>query len=254
MRSSLAGGARLLTILAPRHPRARRCARGGDRGGRPFARPPLARRARSAQAPTSTSPTRSARWAFGIGSPTLLSSAARWCRAAGRIRSSRQSSACPILHGPHVGNFRDVYDALTAAASGDGASSDGASLAAAVKLLIDDAGERERLAREAHACIERFTGALERTLDALEPYLAPLCSDHECCAARLISGGSGHTPAGYRARAARRDLRRASPAAAWRGRASRWASRSSASAISSSAAPARRRPRSKWRMSAASSG
>ena len=42
-----------------------------------------------------------------------------------------------------------------------------------MRRLIEDRGERERLAaRSACACVERFTGALDRTLDALEPYLA----------------------------------------------------------------------------------
>jgi 3-deoxy-D-manno-octulosonic-acid transferase len=79
----------------------------------------------------------------------------------------------PILHGPHVGNFRDVYDALSAA----GAATlvrDGSSLAAAVGLLLENPRERERMAREAHACVERSSGALDRTLAALEPYLAAL--------------------------------------------------------------------------------
>ncbi len=80
----------------------------------------------------------------------------------------------PILHGGHVGNFRDIYDALSTAKA-VATVSDAATLAAAVKLLIEDPGERDRLARDARACVERFTGALDRTLDALEPYLAPLC-------------------------------------------------------------------------------
>jgi 3-deoxy-D-manno-octulosonic-acid transferase len=77
-----------------------------------------------------------------------------------------------------VSNFRDVYDALTAARAVE-AVRDGATLAAVVKRLIDDDAARQRLAREAYACIERFTGALERTVEALDPYLAPLCRKHE---------------------------------------------------------------------------
>jgi 3-deoxy-D-manno-octulosonic-acid transferase len=84
----------------------------------------------------------------------------------------------PIMHGAHVGNFREVYDALIeedATLSVD----DSAGLAAMMKSLIERPAERQRLARAALACIGRFTGALERTLDALEPYLAPLCDRNE---------------------------------------------------------------------------
>ncbi len=87
----------------------------------------------------------------------------------------------PILHGVHVANFRDVYEAL-AAAGAVKLVNDGASLAECITLLMDDEAERARLAREAHACIERFSGALERTLDALEPYVASVCSGHEIAA------------------------------------------------------------------------
>jgi 3-deoxy-D-manno-octulosonic-acid transferase len=79
----------------------------------------------------------------------------------------------PVLHGEHVGNFRDVYEAL-AAAKAVRTVRDAAELAATVRALMEDRGERERLAREARACVERFTGALDRTLAALEPCLASL--------------------------------------------------------------------------------
>jgi hypothetical protein len=40
--------------------------------------------------------------------------------------------------------------------------------------LIDDCGERTRLARAARACVDSGVGALDRTLDVLDPYLTPL--------------------------------------------------------------------------------
>jgi len=84
----------------------------------------------------------------------------------------------PILHGCHTRNFRDVYDALDAAKAAFRVD-DAAALAATVKLLIGDPSERERIARDARSCIEQFSGALGRTLDALEPYFAPLCRADE---------------------------------------------------------------------------
>lgn len=84
----------------------------------------------------------------------------------------------PILSGEHVTNFRDVYDALHEAravrtlATGD--------LAAAIGELLGDPAERQRMSREAHACVDRFTGAVERTLEALAPALAALDGRSPC--------------------------------------------------------------------------
>jgi 3-deoxy-D-manno-octulosonic-acid transferase len=83
----------------------------------------------------------------------------------------------PVVHGAHVTNFRDVYDAL-ADADAVKAVRDGAALGGVVNLLLDDGQERQRLALAARACVERFTGSLDRTLDALQPYLACLRRSH----------------------------------------------------------------------------
>jgi 3-deoxy-D-manno-octulosonic-acid transferase len=87
----------------------------------------------------------------------------------------------PIMHGPHLANFREVYDALIAANASlmvDGASA----LGQAANSLMKRPDERRRMAGAALACVACFTGALERTLDALDPYLAPLCSRDETSA------------------------------------------------------------------------
>jgi 3-deoxy-D-manno-octulosonic-acid transferase len=81
--------------------------------------------------------------------------------------------AVPVMHGPHIGNFADVYDALKDARAAVPVADRGELETALTRLLADNA-ERQRLAREAHACVERFTGALDRTLAALEPFLEPL--------------------------------------------------------------------------------
>jgi hypothetical protein len=51
---------------------------------------------------------------------------------------------------------------------------DQAVLETALTSLLADEAERQRLAREARACVERFTGALDRTLAALQPFLERL--------------------------------------------------------------------------------
>jgi 3-deoxy-D-manno-octulosonic-acid transferase len=86
-----------------------------------------------------------------------------------------------ILHGPHTGYFREVYDAL-AEASAVFEVSDGETLAAAIQRLLERPAERERLATNARICVERNGGAIERTLAALKQYLAPLGQGHEASA------------------------------------------------------------------------
>jgi len=75
-----------------------------------------------------------------------------------------------LLHGPHTANFADVYQALDEA-GGARLVRDAAELADAVgALLVDPASSRE-MARRAGATVASFTGALARTLAALEPFL-----------------------------------------------------------------------------------
>ena len=83
----------------------------------------------------------------------------------------------PILHGPHVGNFSDVYAALAEAGAAK-ACADRHELAVAAVALLGNPAERARLAREAAACVERFAGALDRTMAALDPYLVGLRSEN----------------------------------------------------------------------------
>ena len=78
-----------------------------------------------------------------------------------------------IVHGPHVFNFSDVYEALDRAG--------GARLAVSEEMLVKQLGT---LLADPKACetqaaagarvVEQLGGALERTLAALEPYLLQL--------------------------------------------------------------------------------
>ncbi|HSM39372.1 MAG TPA: 3-deoxy-D-manno-octulosonic acid transferase [Afifellaceae bacterium] len=76
----------------------------------------------------------------------------------------------PMLHGPHVANFADIF-AMLADARASVCVEDEDALAMALARLLADQGERDRLAREARACVERQAGALDRTMAALAPYL-----------------------------------------------------------------------------------
>jgi 3-deoxy-D-manno-octulosonic-acid transferase len=78
-----------------------------------------------------------------------------------------------IVHGPHVFNFTDVYEALDAAG--------GARRVDTQEMLVKQLGQLlgNRDAREASLAaservVEQLGGALERTLSALEPYLLQL--------------------------------------------------------------------------------
>jgi 3-deoxy-D-manno-octulosonic-acid transferase len=171
------GGTRLLTILAPRHPER------GEALAAEVAAAGLTASRRSRADPITAD--------TDILLADTIGEMGLWYRLAdlaflggsivprgGQNPIEPAKLSVPVLHGAHVENFRDVYDAL-AAASAVRSVHDAASLAAAVRLLIQDRGERERLARAAFACVQRFTGAADRTLEALDPSLQRLTHDHE---------------------------------------------------------------------------
>jgi len=75
-----------------------------------------------------------------------------------------------ILHGPHVHNFADVYAAIDRA-GGALPVADGEALTAALAdLLVDTALTRE-MARAGAETVESLSGALERTLSAVMPFV-----------------------------------------------------------------------------------
>src|SRR5712672_4435745 len=78
-----------------------------------------------------------------------------------------------IVHGPHVFNFTDVYDALDRAGGARRADSQEALVKQLGQLLADPAA-REASLVASERVVEQLGGALERTLMALEPYLLQL--------------------------------------------------------------------------------
>ena len=77
-----------------------------------------------------------------------------------------------VLTGPNWKNFTDSYGALLKA-GGAKEVADAASLARAALDLLSDAGARREMTKRAEAVIAAMSGALPRTLEALEPYLPP---------------------------------------------------------------------------------
>ena len=83
--------------------------------------------------------------------------------------------ACALLHGPHVGNFKDVYHLLDEA-GGALVIRDAAETAEALRTLFSDPGKLRGLARAAARAVEREAGATDRALKALEPRLSALAA------------------------------------------------------------------------------
>jgi 3-deoxy-D-manno-octulosonic-acid transferase len=79
---------------------------------------------------------------------------------------------CAVMTGPHWTNFTESYQALFAE-KGALQVRDAEEIAAAAGRLLGDPAERTRMLERAEKAIERLSGALPRTLDALLQLLPP---------------------------------------------------------------------------------
>jgi len=75
-----------------------------------------------------------------------------------------------VLHGPHVFNFTDVYEALDGS-GGARSANDVDALVKQLGQLLADPEAREAMVAASTRVVQELGGALERTLAALEPYL-----------------------------------------------------------------------------------
>jgi 3-deoxy-D-manno-octulosonic-acid transferase len=78
-----------------------------------------------------------------------------------------------ILSGRYVQNFRDTYQALLEA-GGARLVRDESMLAGHVLHLLRNRQDLEAMQAAAHVTVSRMTGALERSIEALDPYIMPL--------------------------------------------------------------------------------
>jgi 3-deoxy-D-manno-octulosonic-acid transferase len=78
-----------------------------------------------------------------------------------------------IVHGPHVSNFTDVYQAL-GDAGGAYRVDDAEALLKRLGQLLADPAARQTSVDAAQRVVDRLGGALDRTVAALEPYLLQL--------------------------------------------------------------------------------
>jgi 3-deoxy-D-manno-octulosonic-acid transferase len=82
-----------------------------------------------------------------------------------------------ILHGPNVWNFAELYQALDQAQGAEQVS-DAGKLATSIGALLTDAERRKNMADAGRQTVEALGGALERTLQALDPYFMQLRLEH----------------------------------------------------------------------------
>jgi len=163
---------RLLTLIAPRHP---------ERGGKVA---DIARAAGLTVAVRSLGETPVAETdiyvADTIGELGLLYRLALAVFVGGSlVRHGGQNPIEPaklgaaILHGPHIWNFAEIYEALDAARGAE--PIDGATrMTAAFAAMLNDPQARGRTIDAARATVDGLGGALERTLASLNPYLMHL--------------------------------------------------------------------------------
>jgi len=75
-----------------------------------------------------------------------------------------------VVHGPHVWNFSDIYAALDEA-HGAERIEDENGLAPALERLLAQQATHQQVTAAARTTVDNLGGALERTLQSLEPYL-----------------------------------------------------------------------------------
>lgn len=78
-----------------------------------------------------------------------------------------------ILHGPHVWNFAEIYGALDAARGAE-LINDVNQLTAGFAACLADAEACGHIAEVGRVTVENLSGALDRTLSSLDPYLMQL--------------------------------------------------------------------------------
>ncbi|SNY92128.1 3-deoxy-D-manno-octulosonic-acid transferase [Cohaesibacter sp. ES.047] len=97
---------------------------------------------------------------------------------------------CAILHGPHTGNFGDIYEALDRIGGAERLNSE-RDLIQTLARLFSSSAEVHRRSELARQALRPFAGALDRTMMELTPFLNPLKINAEL--------NRANTDAGFRA-------------------------------------------------------
>ncbi len=83
---------------------------------------------------------------------------------------------CAILHGPHTGNFTDIYATLDRAGAALSASGP-EQLTEMLSAVLDDSERRDAMARASDAVVTSQAGATARTLEALSRWPSPQAAE-----------------------------------------------------------------------------
>ena len=160
----------LLTIIVPRHPGARRRPRRMARGARRST-------SRAARGASRRGPGCAVYVADTLGELGLFYRVASIAfvgkslvAEGGQNPLEAAGLGCATLFGPHMDNFEELAASLLRA-GGARRVADGAELAAAVALLLQDPAARAEMASRARAAAASEAGALDATLAALAPLL-----------------------------------------------------------------------------------
>jgi len=78
-----------------------------------------------------------------------------------------------VLHGPHIANFREIYEELDHRKAAEPVT-DARELATRMGTWIKDRVAREGVAERARNYVDKLGGALDLTVSALEPYFMQL--------------------------------------------------------------------------------
>lgn len=78
-----------------------------------------------------------------------------------------------VLHGPHTGNFAQVYAALDRS-GGAALVANGTELTDSVGRLLSDRPRLEQMAKAGQAALKPFEGAVRRTLAVIDPFVAQM--------------------------------------------------------------------------------
>lgn len=84
---------------------------------------------------------------------------------------------CAILHGPHVGNFAEVYRALDDK-RGAVTVADADTMARVIAILLADSGKLRQMARAASETVQELGGACDRIMNAIEPHIAQVAVEN----------------------------------------------------------------------------
>jgi len=159
------GWSRIFLILAPRHPeRFDAVARLLERRGIPFAR-----RSRTAEAPSQPNVLlldtigELAR-AYGLGAAAFIGGSL--VDVGGHNPLEPAVWGVPVVTGPHVHNFQEVYDALIAA-GGAVLAHDVAEITTILEGWLDDPASADRVGEAGRRVVETSRGATARTVDEL---------------------------------------------------------------------------------------